>query len=137
MLIEEGYEYKAGETAGSAGKGQKRFIPSGHWERDIPQKISGRSLPVRKRWSESQRETGKECRFKRTGSRSSWIDIQAKIQEGKGGGYTRWASVFNLKQMAQAMMFLKEHEIESYGGSGTEDSGIHRAAGQSAGIRKS
>ncbi|MFR2372181.1 MAG: hypothetical protein ACLS8T_31760 [Anaerobutyricum sp.] len=42
------------------------------------------------------------------------IDIQAKIQEGKGGGYTRWASVFNLKQMAQAMMFLKEHEIESY-----------------------
>ena len=42
------------------------------------------------------------------------IDIQAKIQEEKGGGYTRWASVFNLKQMAQAMMFLKEHEIESY-----------------------
>ena len=57
LLIEEGYEYKAGKQPAVRGKGQKRFIPSGHWERDIPQKISGRSLPVRKRWSESQRET--------------------------------------------------------------------------------
>jgi hypothetical protein len=71
LLIEEGYEYKAGKQPAVRGKGQKRFIPSGHWERDISQKISGRSLPVRKRWSESQRETGKECRFKRTGSCSS------------------------------------------------------------------
>ena len=28
------------------------------------------------------------------------IDIQAKLDEGKGEGYRRWASVFNLKQMA-------------------------------------
>ena len=29
------------------------------------------------------------------------VDIQAKLQAGKGAGYTRWAKVFNLKQMAQ------------------------------------
>lgn len=29
------------------------------------------------------------------------VDIQAKLQAGKGAGYARWASVFNLKQMAQ------------------------------------
>ena len=29
------------------------------------------------------------------------VDIQAKLQAGKGVGYTRWAKVFNLKQMAQ------------------------------------
>ena len=37
------------------------------------------------------------------------IDIQAKLAEGKGAGYERWAKVFNLKQMAQTMIFLKEN----------------------------
>ena len=31
------------------------------------------------------------------------VDIQAKLQTGKGAGYARWAKVFNLKQMAQTM----------------------------------
>ena len=29
------------------------------------------------------------------------VDIQAKLQAGKGASYARWAKVFNLKQMAQ------------------------------------
>ena len=28
------------------------------------------------------------------------VDIQAKLQAGKGTGYAQWAKVFNLKQMA-------------------------------------
>ena len=36
------------------------------------------------------------------------VDIQAKLQAGKGAGYARWAKVFNLKQMAQTMNFLTE-----------------------------
>lgn len=40
------------------------------------------------------------------------IDIQAKLQEGKGAGYARFASVFNLKQMAQAMNYIQEHGLE-------------------------
>ena len=32
----------------------------------------------------------------------------------KGAGYARWAKVFNLKQMAKAMMFMEEHGIKSY-----------------------
>ena len=42
------------------------------------------------------------------------VDIQAKLQEGKGAGYARWASVFNLKQMAQTMNFLTEHGLLQY-----------------------
>lgn len=42
------------------------------------------------------------------------IDIQAKIEAGKGGGYARWAKVFNLKQMAQAMLFMEQKGISSY-----------------------
>ena len=39
------------------------------------------------------------------------VDIQAKLQAGKGAGYTRWAKVFNLKQMAQTMNYLSENNL--------------------------
>lgn len=43
------------------------------------------------------------------------VDIQAKLQAGKGAGYARWAKVFNLKQMAQTVNFLTEHQLLDYG----------------------
>ena len=42
------------------------------------------------------------------------VDIQAKLQAGKGAGYARWAQVFNLKQMAQTMNYLSEHNLLEY-----------------------
>ena len=42
------------------------------------------------------------------------VDIQAKLRDGKGAGYARWASVFNLKQMAQTMNYLTEHGLLDY-----------------------
>ena len=42
------------------------------------------------------------------------MDIQAKLQAGKGAGYARWAKVFNLKQMAQTMNYLTEHGLLEY-----------------------
>lgn len=41
------------------------------------------------------------------------IDIEAKLAEGKGGGYERWAKVFNVKQMAKTLLYLQEHGIKS------------------------
>lgn len=42
------------------------------------------------------------------------IDIQAKLKAGKGAGYAKWAKVFNLKQMAQTMNYLTEHDLLDY-----------------------
>ena len=42
------------------------------------------------------------------------VDIQAKLQAGKGAGYVRWAKIFNLKQMAQTMNYLTEHNLLEY-----------------------
>ena len=42
------------------------------------------------------------------------IDIDAAIRAGKGPGYERWAKVFNLKQLSQAVLYLKEHGDMSY-----------------------
>ena len=42
------------------------------------------------------------------------IDIEAKLQTGKGVGYERWAKVFNVKQMAQTYNYLREHGLLDY-----------------------
>ena len=42
------------------------------------------------------------------------IDIDAAIRSGKGAGYERWAKAFNLKQLSQAVLYLKEHGDLSY-----------------------
>ena len=42
------------------------------------------------------------------------VDIQAKLQAGKSTGYVRWAKVFNLKQMAQTVNYLTEHNLLEY-----------------------
>lgn len=42
------------------------------------------------------------------------VDIEAAIRSGKGPGYERWAKVFNLKQLSQAVLYLKEHGDMGY-----------------------
>lgn len=42
------------------------------------------------------------------------VDIQAKLLEGKGAGYARWARSFNLKQLAQTMNYLTDHGLLEY-----------------------
>ena len=42
------------------------------------------------------------------------IDIQEKMQQGKGPAYARWATVHNLKQMAAALQYLQENNLLAY-----------------------
>ena len=39
------------------------------------------------------------------------IDIQAKLKQGKGIGYERWAKKFNLKAMSQTLILLQEKDL--------------------------
>ena len=41
------------------------------------------------------------------------VDIQAKLSEGKGEGYARWAKRYNLKEMSKTLIFLQENKIGS------------------------
>ena len=43
------------------------------------------------------------------------IDIQAKLAEGKGTGYERWAKKHNLKAMAQTLILLQEKGLLNEG----------------------
>ena len=42
------------------------------------------------------------------------VDIEAAIHAGKGPSYERWARMFNIKQLSQAVIYLKEHGDMSY-----------------------
>ena len=42
------------------------------------------------------------------------MDIEAKLRQGKGKGYERWAKIFNLKQISQALLFLQENDVRDY-----------------------
>ena len=42
------------------------------------------------------------------------IDIQNRLAQGKGPAYERWAKVYNIKQMAAALLYLREHGLADY-----------------------
>lgn len=42
------------------------------------------------------------------------IDIEAKMRAGKGSAYRQWATVYNLKQMAAAVHYLREQGLTDY-----------------------
>lgn len=112
-LQNEGYEVKRGKYDALKGKGQKRFIRfrslgEGYTKEDIKRRIGGEleDVPYEKKWKKRMRRPGKKWDL--------LIDIQEKIKQGKGGGYTQWAKVFNVKQMAQVLLFLQEKGIRDY-----------------------
>ena len=41
------------------------------------------------------------------------VDIQAKLKQGKGIGYERWAKKHNLKAMAQTLILLAGKGLDS------------------------
>jgi hypothetical protein len=42
------------------------------------------------------------------------IDIQAKLQQANSPGFEHYARIYNLKEMARTLIFLKERGIETY-----------------------
>lgn len=113
MMQEQEYEIKRGKHTAIKGKDQKRFVRfkslgEGYTQDDLEERIRGEGESERvdettkKRWSRPKRDF------------DLLIDIQEKLKKGKGGGYTRWATVYNIKQMAQTLLFLQERDIRSY-----------------------
>lgn len=109
VLEGQGYEVKRGKCIAVKGKGQKRFIRllslgEGYSEEDIKAFIRGDRVGVKANRKKVRTENK---------SVNLLVDIQAKLQAGKGPGYERWAKVFNLKQMAKTLNYLKENGITS------------------------
>lgn len=115
LLQEQGYEMKSGKHPAVKGAGQKRFIRfrslgDGYTKEDIEKRIfeftGDRSQEPRNENTKKNRTPKREFDL--------LIDIQEKMRQGKGGGYTKWATVYNIKQMAQTLLFLQERDIRDY-----------------------
>jgi hypothetical protein len=110
MMTDVGYEIKLGEHIAFRAKDQQKFtrlrsLGEGYSEKEIREAIQGKSVFVPKKQNKNKINSNKI---------SLLVDIQAKLQAGKGVGYERWAKVFNLKQMAKTIAFLEENKIENY-----------------------
>ena len=110
MLMESaGYEVKRGAHIAFKGAGQQRFIRlrslgEGYSESEIREVIAGIKLHMPHKTATAK--SNKQVKL--------LVDIQAKLQAGKGPGYERWAKTFNLKQMAHTLNYLTENNLLSY-----------------------
>ena len=112
LLREAGYEVKGKKVPSLMGGEQKKFIRMdtlgpGYTPADLRAVIAGEMEHTPR-----QRITPSAAPEKRSGN--LLVDIQAKLRAGKGAGYVRWATLFNLKQMAQTVAYLQENELLDY-----------------------
>ena len=110
QLIQMEYEVKNGKNLAFRKKGKARFIRlrslgDEYSEDAIRAVISGKTLHKAKNTSK-QIHTQKDFHL--------LIDIQAKMAEGKSGGYERWAKKYNRKEAARTVCLLKEKGVDSY-----------------------
>jgi len=110
QLHEDGYEVKEGKRPSLRGKDQARFIRldtlgTGYAIDDLVSAIAGEKTHAPQKRAAPTKEKQEV---------NLLVDIQRKLQAGKGVGYERWAKVFNLKQMAQTMNYLMEHGLTDY-----------------------
>ena len=113
LLRQAGYEVKGNPANPSLrGGDQKRFIRMdtlgpGYTPEDLKAVIAGERQHTPK-----QRKAKAQKKPQRTNQ--LLIDIQEKLAQGKGAGYANWAKKFNLKQMAQTVAYLQDHDLMDY-----------------------
>ena len=110
LMMESGYEVKQGQHLAFKASGQQKFtrlrsLGEGYSEEELRSAILGKTIHAPK---------AKVPYRKNPDKINLLVDIQVKLQAGKGPGYERWAKVFNLKQMAQTINFLTENNITDY-----------------------
>ena len=110
ILRDAGYEIKQGKNPSFKLAGQKRFarldtLGDGYTKDELIAVIAGTRKHVSRKVLVTV-DTPKKL--------SLVIDIQRKLQEGKGAGYKQWASVFNLKQMAQSVNYIQDQGVTDY-----------------------
>ena len=106
MLQRGGWEVKRGKRISLKGKGQERFKRLDSLGEDYSEAALRAIIAGEKEHHPREKKTVQPMR-----QVNLLVDIQAKLQAGKGAGYERWAKVFNLKQMAQTLNYLSENNL--------------------------
>ena len=112
LLRQAGYEVKGKKVPSLLGSEQKKSIRmdtlgDGYAPADLRAVIAGEKAHTPRKNAAVPVKPEKH-------SGNLLVDIQAKLRAGKGAGYARWATVFNLKQMAQTVAYLQDHDLLVY-----------------------
>ena len=103
-----GYEIKPGKFISFRAPGQERFtrcktLGEDYTEERITQRIKGIAID-------------RGPRRRSAGEISLRIALEDSIKAQQSAGYARWAKLHNLKQAANSLNFITEHQIDSYEG---------------------
>ena len=109
LLEEAGWRIKHGKQISLCAPGGKRYmrmdtLGEAYSEQALREVLSGKREHVPQ----------PTRRMKKLRKVSLLVDIEAKLQAGKGKGFENWAKVFNVKQLAASMAFLRDHQIDSF-----------------------
>lgn len=118
-LEDAGYEIKRGKHISLKGKEQKRFIRlrslgDGYTDEDLKKILAGEMEHAFFDNEKTEKQPKTYQRKKEDHEFDLLIDIQKKLAQGKGKYYVRFAKNFNTKQVAKAVLYLKQHDIRSY-----------------------
>lgn len=118
-IEDAGFEVKRGKHISIKGKNQKRYIRfrslgEGYTEDDLKKILAGE---MERAFEDNEKAEKQPKVYHRKNDEHEFdllIDIQKKLAQGKGKYYVRFAKNFNTKQVAKAVLFLKQHDIRSY-----------------------
>ena len=108
LMEAQGYEVKQGKFISFRAPGQECFtrcktLGEDYTEERITQRIKGIAID-------------RGPRRRSAGEISLRIALEDSIKAQQSAGYARWAKLHNLKQAANSLNFITEHQIDSYEG---------------------
>lgn len=118
-LEDASFEIKRGKHISIKGKNQKRYIRlrslgEGYTDDDLKKILAGE---MERAFEDNEKAEKQPKVYHHKNDEHEFdllIDIQKKLAQGKGKYYVRFAKNFNTKQVAKAVLFLKQHDIRSY-----------------------
>ena len=112
LLQAEGYDIKRGKHTAICGKEQKRFIRFRSLGEDFTEENLKKVIAGEKESPENIEKVPDRKEPKPEKRKFDLVvDIQEKMAQGKNGGYVRWAKKYNIKQFAESILFLQQHDI--------------------------
>ena len=112
FLQAEGYKIKCGKHIAICGKEQKRFIRFRSLGEDFTEESLIKVIAGEKKPPERNEKLPAKTELKPEKRKFDLVvDIQEKMAQGKNGGYVRWAKKYNVKQFAESILFLQQHDI--------------------------
>lgn len=104
MMQDAGYECKRGKHVAFRSKSQKRFVRM----RSLGENYSEEAIMAVLSGNREHQTKFNDKHPRPQRPLKLLVDVQAKLNE-KGPGYARWATSYNLKEMAKTMLFIREN----------------------------